>query len=88
MRSQHRSNLLCHLASELRVDLGRGVEWRVVHGRAPAEALATFARDIGASVITMGTHTGTGLTRLAVGSVCAATVHSAPCPVLVHRTLG
>jgi nucleotide-binding universal stress UspA family protein len=75
-------------ADRLGRDIGREVEWEVLHGRHHAERLASFAADADAAVIAMGTRGTTGLRRLAVGSVCAATVHRAPCPVLVHRTVG
>jgi nucleotide-binding universal stress UspA family protein len=51
-------------------------------------AIARYAKGAGAAIIAAGTHTATGLHRVAVGSVCAGLVHRAPCPVLVHRTLG
>jgi nucleotide-binding universal stress UspA family protein len=76
-----------HRAEELARRLGRPVDVEVLHGRHPADELVSFARSRDASVIVMGTHGATGIARLVVGSVCAATVHRAPCPVLVRRTL-
>jgi nucleotide-binding universal stress UspA family protein len=76
------------LANHLQGEIGREVEWEVLHGKDPARSISTFAADNDAAVIVMGTHTPTGVRRLRVGSVCAATVHTAPCPVLTHRTVG
>jgi len=76
------------LANHLQSEIGREVEWEILHGKDPARSITTFAADHDAAVIVMGTHTATGIRRLTVGSVCAATVHTAPCPVLTHRTVG
>lgn len=74
------------LADRLSDDAGRDAERDILHGRHSAQRLVSFADDVNASLICMGTRGATGLARLAVGSVCAATVHRAPCPVLVHPT--
>jgi nucleotide-binding universal stress UspA family protein len=76
------------LAARLESDIGREVDWEVLHGKHPAAQISTFAADNDMAVVVMGTHTTKGVRRLAVGSVCAATVHTAPCPVLTHRTTG
>lgn len=81
------SGAVHRFADRLHVDIGREVDWDVLHGR-PVPALVAYADDVDASVIVMGTRGTSGLARLAVGSVCAATVHRAPCPVLTHRTIG
>ena len=68
-------------------EIGRTVNWEVLHGHSPAAAIVDHAEHGDASLIAMGTHGETGLHRLATGSVCAATVHRAPCPVLVQPTI-
>lgn len=72
------------VAGEIERQLGRRVEYEVLHGKA-AEAIATYADDIKASLIVMATHGETGVHRLVAGSVTMAVVHRAPCPVLVVR---
>jgi nucleotide-binding universal stress UspA family protein len=47
--------------------------------------IVRFARQRRASLITIGTHGRTGLRRLFLGSVAAAVVAAAPCPVLTVR---
>jgi nucleotide-binding universal stress UspA family protein len=76
------------LAARLEDEIGREVEWEILHGKDPARRISEFATRNDVAVVVMGTHTPTGVRRLAVGSVCAATVHTAPCPVLTHRTIG
>jgi nucleotide-binding universal stress UspA family protein len=51
----------------------------------PGRSIANFAKTIGASMIAMTTHSGTGVRRLVLGSVAMATVRAARCPVLVLR---
>jgi nucleotide-binding universal stress UspA family protein len=79
---------LHRLVGRLSGRLGRQVKWQVLLGQNPAEELIAFARSASVAVIAMGTQGATGLSRLVVGSVCAATVRGAPCPVLVQPTSG
>src|SRR5262245_12824613 len=52
----------------------------------PAAEILRVAKDIGASLIVMGTHGRTGLSRLLMGSVAERVVRTAPCPVLTVKT--
>ena len=67
---------------------GAGVNWDVVHRRDVPDAIVDYARAIPASFVAMATHGRTGFHRLALGSVAASVVHTAPCPVLVVRPDG
>lgn len=51
----------------------------------PKRAIIEVARKLGASLIVVGTHGRTGLSRIALGSVAEAVVRRAPCSVLVVR---
>jgi nucleotide-binding universal stress UspA family protein len=64
---------------------GRPVEFETLHSRHPANAIAEFAESINASLIVASTHGRTGLARLAHGSVAAALVRHARCPVVLMR---
>lgn len=48
----------------------------------PAEVILRVAREVGASLIVLGTHGRTGLGRLLMGSVAEQVVRAAACPVL------
>ena len=48
-----------------------------------AGALADFAEDDGASMLVMAAHHHSSIARMTLGSTTMATVHLAPCPVLV-----
>lgn len=76
------------LAKSLLSQDGAGINWDVLHRDDTADAIVDFARGVPASLIAMATHGRTGLARLALGSVAAAVVHRAPCPVLVVRPDG
>jgi len=52
---------------------------------AAAECLLTHARELGADLILLGTHSRQGLEHLLVGSVAEEVVRRAPCSVLVAR---
>lgn len=67
---------------------GAGVNWDVMHRRDVSDAIVEYARAVPASFIAMATHGRSGVGRLALGSVAAAVVHDAPCPVLVVRPAG
>ena len=45
------------------------------------------ANDVGADLIVIGTHGRSGVARVLLGSVAEAVVRTAPCPVVVVRTL-
>jgi nucleotide-binding universal stress UspA family protein len=51
----------------------------------PALSIVEAARERGVSLIVMGTHGYSGLTRLVLGSVAERVVRTAPCPVLTVR---
>lgn len=63
----------------------RRVEFEVLHGGDAALAIADYATGIDASLIVASTHGRTGAARLAFGSVAAAIVRHAPCPVVLLR---
>lgn len=71
------------LAHRLSTATGHPVESDTLQGRRPAAAIVEFADSIDASLILLGTHERTGLARLAVGSVAAAVVRHARCPVVL-----
>jgi nucleotide-binding universal stress UspA family protein len=76
------------LAESLLTRDGAGVNWDVLHSDDAARAIVDYACQVRASLIAMSTHGRTGLARVALGSVTAAVVHDAPCPVLVVRPDG
>jgi nucleotide-binding universal stress UspA family protein len=49
------------------------------------ERIAQIARATRATVIVIGTHGRSGITRLVLGSVAARVLMTAPCPVLTVR---
>lgn len=59
-------------------------EHRLVVGD-PAEAVVNLAVEEDVSLIVMGTHGRTGLSRLLMGSVAEAIVRRAPCPVFTFK---
>jgi nucleotide-binding universal stress UspA family protein len=67
---------------------GRGVEWEVLHGPDPADALLDYAQQLPAVLIAMASHGRTGIARLALGSTAMRLVHGSRCPVLVTRSPG
>jgi nucleotide-binding universal stress UspA family protein len=73
------------IAHRLQSMTGQPVEFEALHGRHPADAIADFARSIDAWLIIASTHGRTGLSRLAHGSVAAALVRHARCPVVLMR---
>ena len=76
------------LAESLLSRDGAGINWDVLHRDDASDAIVDYVRDVRASLIAMTTHGRTGLARVALGSVTAAVVHNAPCPVLVVRPDG
>ena len=57
----------------------------VVTSRSAAEAIVSYARDVHADLIVMGTHGRNAVGRLLLGSVAERVVRTAPCPVLTIR---
>jgi nucleotide-binding universal stress UspA family protein len=77
------STMVQRFARDLGWSTGReSVAFEVLYSRHAGKAIAQYAADIAASVVTMATHARSGLRRLAVGSVTADVVADAPCPVL------
>lgn len=71
------------VAHQLEHDTGRRVEFETLHGPHAAAAIADFAKTLDASLVLATTHGRVGLARLALGSVAAALVRHAHCPVLL-----
>lgn len=63
-------------------DLPGRIECHVVEGVGTADHIRSFAEEIGADLIVMGTHGHTGLAHVFLGSVAERTLRGAPCPVL------
>jgi nucleotide-binding universal stress UspA family protein len=72
--------------------LGRGGRpncvGRALHGPDAARSIVAFADVLPAGVIAMATHGRSAVVRAVVGSVAAAVLRTAPCPVLVARPAG
>jgi len=51
----------------------------------PADEICTLAEERGATLIVIGSHGWGTVRRLLFGSVSAAVLHHAPCPVLIVR---
>src|SRR5262245_4487892 len=64
---------------------GAVVTTEVRFGRNPADAIGALARERSCHLIAMATHGRSGLARLLLGSVAAATLARAPVPVLLVR---
>lgn len=73
------------VAADVRKELGREVDFDVLHNRHPERAIVEHALTRDATLLAMATHGKSGLGRLVLGSVTMATVHRAPCPVLTIR---
>lgn len=74
------------LADKLTAIEARGVATELVSRVGPAdELLAAIAAEVNASLIVVGTHGHTGLSRFLLGSVAASTIRHATCDVLVVR---
>lgn len=63
---------------------GVRVTGRILDGP-PAATIVRAARALRADAIVLGTHGRTGIGRVAMGSVAAAVLRTAPCPVLTVR---
>lgn len=79
------SGYAARVAHDMRTVIGRDVDYEVVHGTHPADALLDFADRIGASSIFATTHGRRGMARLRAGSVAADLVRHARVPVILHR---
>ena len=75
---------LKRVAARARLELGR-YESVIAWGRDVAQTIANQAKKLHASMIIMGNHGRTGLTRLMLGSVAERTLRYAECPVLVVK---
>lgn len=76
---------VARLAEQAHRATGVAVEFDEVHGHRPATAVVDYARCASASTIVTLTHARTGFDRLTSGSVAAAFVRHATCPVLLTR---
>ena len=72
-------------ARDLTHRISRDVQFEVLHGRHPGNAIVDFAGGQDASLIFMATHGRTGLERLAAGSVAADVIRHARVPVVLFR---
>lgn len=61
------------------------VKTALLSSSAPAQAVLTYATDVAANLIIVGTHGRSGLAEFFVGSIAHKIVRSAPCPVLTVR---
>jgi nucleotide-binding universal stress UspA family protein len=73
------------LANSIADDLGRTVNFEVLHHRHPAATIVDRAGSEDVSVVAMATHGVAGLARITAGSVTSEVVRKAPVPVLVVR---
>jgi len=66
---------------------GAKAEWRWVHGESPhqADAIISVAKKENADIIVIGSHGGSGLMHVLMGSVAEKVIREAPCPVLSVR---
>jgi nucleotide-binding universal stress UspA family protein len=75
---------ICHALDVL----GPATPTHLVRHSRPAYAIADAVKELGASLVVMGTHGRTGLGRIALGSVAMTVVRSSECPVLTVRSAG
>lgn len=66
-------------------ELGKLVNFEVLHGKKPAKVLLERVDSSGVKILAMATHGATGLSRVATGSVTSNVVRHAKCPVMVMR---
>ncbi|HEX7096094.1 MAG TPA: universal stress protein [Acidimicrobiales bacterium] len=81
------SGYVHRVAQQLQREIGRAVDFDVLHGDTVVDRLVDDARQAHASVLAASTHGRTGLRRVAAGSVTAALVRDASQPVLAYRPL-
>ena len=79
------SGYAARVAHDMKAVIGREVEFEVLHGTHPADAVLDFAERTGASSIFATTHGRRGLARLRAGSVAADLVRHSTIPVILHR---
>ena len=79
------SGYVAGLARELHAQSGHEVDFEELHGHEPSVPVSEFAEERGASMIVASSHGRSGLSRLTMGSVTAAFVRHATCPVMVMR---
>ena len=72
-------------AERLKRDSGIDVQWDVLHGDDPAEAVSGYADAMPGALVAMTTHGRSGLSRLTLGSVAQRVVHESVGPVWVIR---
>lgn len=75
------------IADKLADDIGRPVDFDVLHRDDVVQAVVEHGNATGASMLAASTHGRTGLRRVVAGSVAAGLVHHAGQPVLVYRPL-
>ena len=73
------------VAASLRTQ-GLEVEVAVMEHVAPGRAIADYAKDEGADLVALATHSRSGFDRLVLGSVADKVVRGAECPVLLVRS--
>jgi nucleotide-binding universal stress UspA family protein len=85
-RDTDRAGLYCELMPVVRELESRGynVKTEIRFGDA-AEEITSYARSEHVDIVAIGTHGRTGLRRIALGSVTAEVLRTAPVPVLVVR---
>ena len=86
LRKLERDHVEETLAQTKAVATEAGVECEIVHGTGPvAEVIGRLAAERDARMIVIGAHGWGPVRRLLHGSVSAAVLHEAHCPVLVVR---
>jgi nucleotide-binding universal stress UspA family protein len=78
-----RKRLETLLSNEDRIELGATIELR--KARSAAMTITTYASDLNADLIIMGTHGRGPMAHLLMGSVAERVVRTAPCPVLTVK---
>jgi len=78
------SGYVRNVARELNNQFGE-VEWDVVHGSHPGDAIAVYANEQPGTVTVTSTHARTGIDRILHGSVTDEMVRHSEGPVIVYR---
>ncbi len=73
------------LARRIREADGFEVDWEVLHGVSPAEAIHRYLTPCTNAMVVMTTHGRSGLSQVATGSVSREILHKAHCPVGIMR---
>ncbi|MBZ0332258.1 universal stress protein [Halomonas sp. ANAO-440] len=73
------------LARRIREADGFEVEWEVLHGDSPAEAIHRYLTPCTNAMVVMTTHGRSGFSQVATGSVSREILHKAHCPVGIMR---